>query len=274
MLKQRIITALILIPLVLAGILYLPTSALAAIFGVFVLQGSWEWSRMAGLDKSATRVAYVIITGISLLFAWNGMISNISVSQVFYIAMFWWLVALVWVLNPSLCKANRMIASTIKSLAGLLVLVPAWLAMVFLHQSGPLGPQYLIYGLALAWVADSGAYFAGKRWGRRKLAPNVSPGKTVEGALGAVVMVVFYSVAASFYFELQDKTMMMFIVVSIILVPISILGDLFESLLKRHSGIKDSGTLLPGHGGVMDRIDSLTAILPLYALAMLFMGLA
>jgi phosphatidate cytidylyltransferase len=274
MLKQRILTAVILIPLVLAGILFLPTSALAAIFGVFVLQGSWEWSKLAGLQHVIQRTAYVFITAISLLFAWKGMNNSLSVSQVFYIALFWWAVALVWVFNPALCKAHHLVARSIKLLAGLLVLIPAWLAVVFLHQSGPLGPQYLIYGLALAWVADSGAYFAGKRWGRHKLAPSVSPGKTIEGALGAVVLVLLYAILSSFYFELQGQVRTSFIILGLILVPVSILGDLFESLLKRHSGFKDSGTLLPGHGGVMDRIDSLTAILPLYALGMLFMGLA
>ena len=110
MLKQRILTAAILIPLVLAGILFLPTSILAAVFGVFVLQGSWEWSRMAGLQQMMQRSAYVLLTAISLLFAWKGFNNNLSISQVFYIALFWWMVALVWVFNPALCKAHHLVA--------------------------------------------------------------------------------------------------------------------------------------------------------------------
>ena len=170
-------------------------------------------------------------------------------------------------------KRPTLLGLSIKLLSGLLVLIPAWLAMIYIHHSGPLGAKWLIYALSINWVADSGAYFAGRRWGRHKLAPKVSPGKTVEGAIGAVLLVMVYAFLASLYFDLGGTLRWIFILFNIVLVPVSILGDLFESMIKRHGGFKDSGQLLPGHGGVMDRIDSVTAVMPMFVLFASMVGL-
>lgn len=272
MLKQRVITALVLLAIVLWVILALPTSIIAIIFGLVVLQAAWEWTYLVGIQPVLGRLAFLLISAITLWLGWQNL-ADLSITQVFHVAMFWWLLALVWVFNPEMGKRRTLASTSIKILSGLLVLVPAWFAIIYIHFSGPRGAQWLIYALSISWVADTGAYFAGRRWGRHKLAPRVSPGKTVEGALGAIMLVAIYAALASLYFDLSGKVQWVFILFCIVLVPVSILGDLYESMIKRHGGIKDSGQILPGHGGVLDRIDSVTAVMPVFVLFASMAGL-
>jgi phosphatidate cytidylyltransferase len=265
MLKQRLITAVILIPLVIWGVYSLPANYLGGIFSAFVLLGAWEWSRLSEVSSFSMRILYVLIVA---LLIWNLKVGDSYFMGIMYIAAFWWLLALGWLRVPDFARNTNLKVKMVKLLAGMLVLLPTLMAIIYLHGSEQYGPSWLLYMMALAWVADSGAYFAGKRWGNHKLAPSISPGKTREGVYGSFVLIVPYALIGGYLLGLRDTDLWFFVVLSILLVPVSVLGDLFESLIKRHSGFKDSGVLLPGHGGVMDRIDSLTAVAPLFLLGL------
>jgi phosphatidate cytidylyltransferase len=181
-------------------------------------------------------------------------------SVVLFSALLWWLGALGWIIF-----APHSVARWSAGAAGLLALVPAWVALVRLRLDMPHGAQWVLFALLLVWVADIGAFFFGRRYGRLRLAPDVSPGKTWEGVLGGVAVSAIVAVAGSLWFHLP---LMTFLPLCMAAVGFSIVGDLTESLLKRFAGMKDSGTLFPGHGGVMDRIDSVTGAAPV-----LFFGL-
>jgi phosphatidate cytidylyltransferase len=262
MLKQRVITALALAAVALLAIFLLPTSAIMVVLGVLVAAGAWEWSAFPGFTSLAARIAYVgaIVLGIGIVAAL--MIRGSDVSVVLYTAVAWWLVALVWVTTmPG--HVNRATAA----LAGLIVLIPAWLALVRLHEHGP---TLMLFVLMLVVAADVGAYFCGRRFGRTKLAPQVSPGKTWEGAIGGFAGAVLVAVAGAFWFAVPALP---FVLLSAATAIVSIVGDLTESLFKRHAGVKDSGSLLPGHGGVLDRVDSLTAAAPVFLVGLERLGL-
>lgn len=262
MLRQRIITALVLAALVLGAIFWLPANVTAGVITLLVLAGAWEWAAFPGLKHPAARVAYVAVIAACIAFVWSQGTDSPRADQLLSAALIWWLVAFVWIATmPS--AVNRASAA----LAGILVLVPAWLALIRLHQHAPF---WLLFLLLLVVAADVGAYFAGRRFGRHKLAPKVSPGKTWEGVLGGLVAAALMAVAGTAWFNVHVGS---FIGVCAIVVLASIVGDLTESLFKRHAGLKDSGTLLPGHGGVLDRVDSVTAAAPIFLLGMEWIGL-
>ncbi len=264
MLKQRLLTAFILVPLVVGGILYLPEMAIAVIFGVLLLQGAWEWSRLTGLEQFFPRIIYVIAIAFTFLYLWPGTDDRLLMLSNGYLALAWWLGAFFWIFIPGLFKKKSVINMSIKLACGALVLVPAWYALVSIHSITGNGPLWLLYAIVLVWIADSGAYFAGKQWGRHKLAPNVSPGKTWEGVLGAFILVAVYCALVTAWLPAKSGRLSALMIISLALVPVSVIGDLLESLMKRQAGVKDSGNLLPGHGGVLDRIDGLVAVLPLF----------
>ena len=225
MLKQRLITAVILIPLVVWGILQLPTPYLALVLALFILQGSWEWSGFMRLSSVVTRGIYTIIAAASLLFVWF-FVSRESTDWLALpvISIFWWLLAGVWVLTyPK--TSFRWSSSWLQSVIGILVLVPTWLAVVGLHERGEQGPYLVLYLLSLIWIADSGAYFGGKRWGKHKLAPEVSPGKTWEGVISAFVASTAYALFAINVFDLPGNQWLTFIVLTLVTVAFSILGS-------------------------------------------------
>lgn len=252
MLRQRIVTALVLAPLVLLVIFWVPHGVLMAVLALLVLAGAWEWSAFPGFASPAARLAYVAVIAASVALTWASG-TGIDRSALLYCALAWWMVALCWVaIFPG--HMNRGGAA----LAGALVLVPAWLALVQLHN---FNPQWILFLLLLVVAADVGAYFCGRRFGRHKLAPQVSPGKTWEGVAGGLLSASVMAGIGVYWFNVQP---MPFIVLCAVVVIASILGDLTESLFKRHAGLKDSGTLLPGHGGVLDRIDSVTAAAPFF----------
>ena len=266
MLKQRILTAVILIPLVVWGILFQSTRVIALIYAALILQGSWEWSRLAGVNQIAMRAIYVLFIAVLLWYLYQGGFGKTELMlENAWLAVIWWCAAFFWVLMPTLASQKNNLIVILKLFVGVLVLTPSWYALANIHSLPGDGPVWLLYGLVLIWIADSGAYFAGRAWGKHKLAPVVSPGKTWEGAMGGFVLVAIYAwVASVWWLPVNSPQQYLFIGLSLVLVPVSILGDLLESLMKRQSGIKDSGHLLPGHGGVMDRIDSMTAVMPLY----------
>jgi phosphatidate cytidylyltransferase len=268
MLKQRLLTAVILIPLVVWGILQLSTPYLALVLAAFIIQGAWEWGALMKLSSHGLRFGYAAIVGLCLAGIWM-FVSRESTDWLALpvVSLFWWLLAVVWVLTfPK--SSNRWSPTWVKFVIGLLVLVPAWLAVVGLHEHGEKGPYLVLYLLSLIWVADSGAYFGGKRWGRHKLAVSVSPGKTWEGVISALAVSVIYAIVAAYLFSLPGNQWPAFIVLSLVAVAFSIVGDLSESMFKRHANVKDSGALLPGHGGVLDRIDSVTAAAPVFVVGL------
>jgi phosphatidate cytidylyltransferase len=267
-LKQRLLTAVILIPLVVWGILQLSTPYLAIVLAAFIIQGGWEWGTLMKLSSHSLRVGYAAIVGLCLAGIWI-FVSRESTDWLALpvVSLFWWLLAVVWVLTfPK--SSTRWSSTWVKFVIGLLVLVPAWLAVVGLHEHGVKGPYLVLYLLSLIWVADSGAYFGGKRWGKHKLAVSVSPGKTWEGVISALAASIVYAVIAADLFSLPGNQWPAFIVLSLVAVAFSIVGDLSESMFKRHANVKDSGALLPGHGGVLDRIDSVTAAAPVFVVGL------
>ncbi len=279
MLKQRLITAAILVPLVVWGILSLPTPYLALVLALFIVQGAWEWTGFMQLKVTWQRILYVAVVVLGLACLWffqqNSFLTATDTGWLTLpmLSLFWWLLAMVWVLSyPRTTK--RWSSPAVLALIGLLILLPTWLAVVGLHASGEQGPLLVVYLLSLIWVADSGAYFGGRAWGKRKLAPAVSPGKTWEGVGSAVALSMLYAIAAAQVFGLSGNLWPVFVVLSLVTVVFSVLGDLTESMFKRHAGIKDSGTLLPGHGGVLDRIDSVTAAAPVFVVGFWLTGLA
>jgi phosphatidate cytidylyltransferase len=253
MLKARVITALFLVAGFLAVLFLLPGQAASVAFALIAALAGWEW---AGLMKATggRRILYALLVfGLCLLF-WT------SPGQGF--PLLWGLSVAFWLLFVPFWMKWRW--STACATVGLVVLLPTWAALVALHARGP---ELLLAAMALVWVADIAAYFTGRAFGRRKLAPAISPGKTWEGAAGATVGVLVYGFAvAPFLPQLPRIGPVAFAGILILLTAVSIFGDLFESLAKRQAGIKDSSHLLPGHGGVLDRIDSQTSTLPLVAL--------
>lgn len=270
MLKLRIITALVLVPLMIWVIFGLELPYMAIALGVIAVLAAWEWSRLAQLESMILRGLFCVLVGASLWLVWRQNLNEAVIRQLLMVSVLWWVMSFAWLAHPGSMKGPSAAVTVIKLMVGLVVLVPMWAAMVYLHELSDQGAWALLYIFALNWVADSGAYFTGKAWGRRKLAPSISPGKTIEGALGAVALAVPYIVVCAWLFGLDRPDFIKFVVISILLVPVSIAGDLFESLLKRQSGIKDSGNILPGHGGILDRIDSLTSTVPLFLAALLY----
>lgn len=270
MLKQRVLTALLLAPLALWGIWLSPAAVFAAILGLIFLMGAWEWAGLSGLERKLSRLVYVLVmAGLMLALYWGREIHNL-VLMIWVLALMWWTMALMAVLtHPSGTAIWR--SGPARGLAGLFVLLPAWLAMVELHSHGEHGPGWVILLVMLVWSADTGAYFAGKRFGQHKLAPCVSPGKTWEGAVGGMLLALLIALAGTYWLS-PPAGMVSFVLLVLATIMISILGDLLESLFKRIADIKDSGGLLPGHGGMLDRIDSLTAAAPLFVLGMIWLG--
>jgi phosphatidate cytidylyltransferase len=263
-LRARVVTALVLVPLFLAGMFLLPNPAWALAILVPLAIGAVEWSKLSRFGAGWRNAFVGVLVGAGLALAagqWWLPEASAAVASLLYLAalLFWSIGAPAWLYFGWATSSKAAMFG-----AGLLVLLPSWLAIASLQKS----PQLLLMLLLVIWIADTAAYFAGRRFGRRKLAPTISPGKTWEGVAGAGVAVVAYGVAVGVVLQpdasAYDRAgLLVFIVV---LTAFSIIGDLFESWVKRQAGAKDSGTLLPGHGGVLDRIDSLTAALPFAAL--------
>jgi phosphatidate cytidylyltransferase len=259
MLKLRVITALILLPIVLGAVFGLDRLPFALVAGVFFVLAGWEWAAMMGKVSAAARSAWVIGLGVVMALAeiyrpaW--LLNAIPV---------WWLLALVLVIGyPG--NARAWYRPALMALVGLLLLVPSWAAIVHLQDVGALGlagPWALMFILLWVWAADTGAYFAGRAFGKHKLAPLVSPGKTIEGLAGGVALALAV-VAGVYAAGLLEANLLPLMIVALLTVLASALGDLFESMVKRERGFKDSGTILPGHGGMLDRIDSVTAAMPI-----------
>ncbi len=277
MTRTRVIAALILTPVAIAAILLLPTPWLVALAAVVFLAGLWEWFRLADIDDTLARTVLLVVNmALMVAIVWGSRTSsgfNYVLLQIMtVVGVLWWLVAMLWLKHFDFASNHATHARVFKLAAGTLAIVPAWCALGVLHGSDPDGHRWLFVALAIVWAADTGAYFAGRHYGKRKLAPRISPNKTVEGVLGGLacgllVALVFAPFAGATLAQLPLVGL-----VALVAVGFSVVGDLFESLLKRHVGAKDSGDLIPGHGGVLDRIDGVVAALPVFALGKAWLG--
>jgi phosphatidate cytidylyltransferase len=246
MLKQRIITALILAPLALWGIWSLSSENLSLILGIIFTLGAWEWSRLVGLDCHLGRIGYSALFPVSFYLLYPLLQQGNWPLLVLVIALMWWVMALMSVVTYPRSGA-------------------LW------KNSGMAGPGFFILLMLIIWGADSGAYFAGRALGRRKLAPKVSPGKSWEGVIGGLVVALAVAAGATYWLQ-PVGGYAAFLALVFVTVFVSVLGDLMESLFKRVMDLKDSGGILPGHGGVLDRIDSLTAASPFFTLGLLWLS--
>ncbi|GEK48593.1 phosphatidate cytidylyltransferase [Halomonas pacifica] len=265
MLKQRLITALILAPLVLLGLFGLDGGAFALFAGAIVLLGAWEWVNLAGYERPGARLLGV--AGAAALMALLWLVGATQATWPLWLAAAGWLVNFYWVTRyPE--RQSQWQAPSRRLAMGLWVLLPTWVGFIALRDGGV---EWLLFVLLLVWTADSGAYFAGRAYGRRKLAPSVSPGKSWEGVLGGLAATTLLALGFALWLGLAPGQLAQLILITWLVTAVSVVGDLFESMLKRSRGIKDSSALLPGHGGVLDRIDSLTAAVPLFALLRLWL---
>lgn len=266
MLKSRIITALILAPSVIAAIYLLPLSWFAGLFFLLAALAANEFAQLAGISRLWQRMIYVAVLGLLVAVSWNN--ADLMLLGLMLGGLLWLAAPVLIITFP---RGRPLVAlGWPVALAGLVICWSAWLALVFI-RSAPDGATWLLWAMLLVWGADIGAYFAGRRFGRRKLAPQVSPGKTWEGVCGGALAASVLCVGLLLIMQHFNPV---WVVVIGLLIAISVFGDLFESVLKRVRGVKDSGTLLPGHGGVLDRIDSLLAVLPWLALILWQSGVA
>ena len=279
MLKQRILTALILGPLIIWSVLAFSHKALAIEMGLVLMLAGWEWARLAGIQKQPGRVIYAFVVGSFLLMLTWLIHSHVNLLKpILYTASAWWVVAtlLIIVANRKKIIATDNVslsAMLLNLLVGILILSGAFIGIVAMHSVGGYGENYILILLILIWVADSSAYFAGKAFGKHKLAANVSPGKTWEGVMGGMLATILVAYIIGLYLKFDSALIFYFVVTAVVSIGFSIVGDLIESLFKRRTGVKDSSQLLPGHGGILDRIDSLLSAAPLFLLGLLLVGI-
>jgi len=277
MLKQRVITAIVLAPLLLALIFLTRAPVFATLLGLIFLLGLWEWTRMAGARGRPLRA--VLLLGYTILFALFWHVCKTPWWWLPVLAgLVWWLLVLVWLRHHRFGIEATRGHAVLKLFAGAMVVVPAWCAVVVMHgdmaepHTGH-GHWWVLFFALIVVAADIGAYTAGRRWGRTKLAPAISPGKTREGVYGALVCSGIVGLLGGVLLKVPADRLPAIVALALLTVLFSIIGDLFESLIKRHAGVKDSGALFPGHGGVFDRMDSLVAALPIFVLGKFLLGL-
>lgn len=277
MLRQRVITALVLAAIFLAALFGLPAGYFSFFIGAVVLIGAWEWACLSGFVSAWQRSLYVLaililLAGAAAYFGFEGeaspQLNDKAIRDLLLVGCGWWALALLLVQgypSSSLLWGHRWL----RLLMGFMVLIPTWVALVYVRQQAN-GAWLVLMLMLVVAIADSGGYFAGRRFGRHKLAPAVSPGKTWEGFAGGLLANCLLGLALSLVLNISLLLMLALIVPTSL---VSVLGDLLESMVKRHAGVKDSGRLLPGHGGILDRVDGITAGAPVFAMALLATGL-
>jgi len=270
----RVIAALLMAPAAILSVLYLPTPLLAVLVAAVMMIGLWEWALLSGLKDMLPRACYLIANAVMMVaLVWAAGPGLYTLKLVSVIGAAWWLVALLWLRNFQFAASDSAGSRALKLLAGSLSVIPAWSALCWLHSSDSLGPRWSLFAVAIVWAADTGAYFVGVRFGKHKLAPRISPGKSWEGLYGGMAATLLFALAARSMLHVGWPMLPLLLLLTLITGLISVAGDLFESLLKRHAGIKDSSDLIPGHGGVLDRLDSLLAALPVFLVAKMWLGL-
>lgn len=264
MLKQRIITAVILVAVLSGVVLVLPPPAALITLTLIISLGIWEWSQFLTAKSLLWRLLYVVVVLTLIVGLWFYSFQPGALQLVLQISLAWWLVAFVWV-----TRFPTAIPVGVTVISGILVLGPAWLALSRLLVAEN-GLGWIVFVLLLVWATDIGAFAVGKLFGRIKLIPRVSPGKTWEGAIGGVAVAAIVAFAGAMFFQ-QD--LLSFVSLCLAASAISIVGDLIVSIFKRHAGLKDSGEIFPGHGGMLDRIDSICSAAPVFVLGLSWQGL-
>ncbi|MDC0535078.1 phosphatidate cytidylyltransferase [Francisellaceae bacterium] len=256
--KERIITGVILIVLIVFAVIFLQGPYFKLFSGLIVLLIAWEWANLSSLKEPVSKLIYVVLIGITVYAS-----TFVPLFHLLWLSIIWWIVALILVLSYKK-PFFLTVPAWLRYLMGFMVIVPAWAAVVELDSKDIV---LLLFVILIVSAGDTGAYFAGKYLGKHKLAPIVSPKKTIEGLFGGLVSGGI--VAVVFAAIMQVMSLQVYIIVficAVLVVAVSVVGDLFESMVKREAGVKDSGNILPGHGGILDRTDSLLAALPLFAL--------
>ena len=272
-LPRRAATAVVAIPVAVITVLALPTEGVALVLAIVMVAASVEWARITTTQRVAV-YGFPLAVAVSVLLLWLAALQWLGWLRVLCaMSLAWWCVALLWVVRfeqgRDLAALDRAIT---RGIVGWMIIVPAWAGLVYVHASGEDGPSRVLFILLVVWAADIGAYFAGRRFGVRRLAALTSPGKSVEGVAGGIAAVGMLGIAAGLWLNLPVMLVGMLTLLCVAAGALSVLGDLMESLVKRRSGVKDSGNVLPGHGGILDRIDSLTAATPAFAVGFDLLG--
>lgn len=284
MFKQRVITALILAPLALCAVFYLPPLGFALFLGAAFVIAAWEWAAFCGFSSFGHKASFALGSSLWYLICYQALPltlywpvqTNAAAQAVLWIGIGWWLLAVLLVLSFSRSKSLWQNNKLLKALMGWLTLVPSFAALWLLrhvnYEQSTFTGAWLIFALlGLVWAADVGGYLVGKPFGKRKLMPDVSPGKTLEGMLGGLAFVLLFVTGVAATMQWPDGVVYWYLA-ALLLTLLSVFGDLSESMFKRVAGLKDSGSIFPGHGGILDRIDSLTATAPLFALFVALLG--
>lgn len=262
MLKQRIITAVILGSVIISAVLYMTTPMFGFMLAMIIGVAAWEWATCVGLHSMLQKIIYTLF----ILFCFMGCLKFLEEQWWLFIiicGLIWWFIATFLVVRYQINKNISLSSCFLKSMIGVVILVPACLSLILIHAKSN-GVSLVLFLFFLIWLVDSAAYFSGKKFAHKKLASNVSSGKSWEGVYGALIMSVLFGIGYALYTGMQFSTTIYFILLVLFTVSFSILGDLVESMFKRMAGVKDSSRILPGHGGVLDRIDSLTSAAPVF----------
>lgn len=265
MIKYRILTGAILLPLFVFLLFYLPPLWFCGLTGFFVVLGAWEWSYFLGVKRFLPSLIYPTIVFWLIYAAFL-----LPVLYILYAGFIFWLIAILLILLYP--RSSRVWGKSyfLRGIMGIMVLIPCWLSLNFLRNAEN-GIAIILYIFILIWVADSTAFFVGRKWGNHKIIPKVSPGKSYEGLFGALIAICCVVIVTIYLLQIPSTVWPYAFILSIATFIFSVVGDLFESMLKRNVDLKDSGRLLPGHGGILDRIDSLTAAAPIFTLGAIWL---
>lgn len=267
---KRILTAIVIAPIFVWSIFAIPKDYFSFFLLTFVVIGGWELSRLIKIENLLLRALYVFFIVILALYIKINWHVSWVFSLVICLSTAWWLVNLYWIVSYPQKTKLWFGSASVRIVNGAMLLIPMWLSLSHIHIE--YGPSLFLLLMLIVWAADSGAYFVGKATGKRKLSPLVSPNKTVEGFVGGIIFSLLTLISFMVLFNETHQSMhdnyLGYIALVVVIASVSVLGDLYESLFKRVSGIKDSGQILPGHGGILDRIDSLTAAAPFFVLGL------
>ncbi|HIL94171.1 MAG TPA: phosphatidate cytidylyltransferase [Cycloclasticus sp.] len=259
-LLQRLLTAAVLIPVVAWVVLYSSVSVFVVVLSTVVFIGAYEWGGVSEINSSTQKYVLAAVT----LFVAQALtaVDASIVELLMNTSLFFWLLFIAFVIGKPECLLTVKIHQGVIILLGILVISLTLLSLQQIRTNYQQGPELLMYLFLLIWMADSGAYFAGRSFGKNKLSQLISPGKSIEGVLGGLLCCLVFAIAGAAYFNVGNAVL--FVGLSVFVAFVSVYGDLFESLMKRRAKLKDSGNILPGHGGVLDRIDSLIAAGPVF----------
>lgn len=260
MLKYRVLTALILAPLVLLGVFYFNAVGFAIFVGAVIFLAALEWASLMGLSQVGQKAIYAAVVCAVLPLLYSTLLFWTVI-----VGLVLWCVFILWLILYPRGKALWDSSLLLRAVLGLIMLCAFWASTVIIHNYTP---SFIFLLLAVVWATDSGAYFVGKKWGKRKLAPSISPNKSLEGFWGGLILALVVGVCFLPFLSLSPSQNFLFMCIVLITALVSVLGDLVESLFKRLQNVKDSGNLLPGHGGLLDRIDSLLAAAVFLALGL------